>query len=427
MKILIISQYWHPDENIPERRWQWLTKLLVENGHSVTVIAPPPHRERANSNRHRYKQLEIGPCGERILRTQFLPLGGSLLQRAVSQASVGFFAASRAITSKEIRGKHRPDLIIGTVPALPTAPITHLVAKALRKPFIIDLRDAWPDLFRQARQWNEGVGKPSLHERVLNSGPMLVIEKLARFSMHQTFRSASGMTVTSSRLAEALNSNPRVQSETKGPKITTVRNTFPASVQERIEESVKVRDDHRLRILYAGKVGRAQKIANAIEALRICNNQGVPVEMKIVGEGAAFESARASAEDLGNVVTFHDRVPLDNMKDLYEWADTCLVHLTSWEPFERTVPSKTYEIMELGKHISGCVTGEAAEIINSTGAGHTVSPENPQALADLWAKLQSNRVLLHPSPQAREWVIQDRMHGSSTRFLELVQSMTDAT
>lgn len=424
MNIVVISQYWYPDENIPERRWQWLTKLLVEHGHSVTVIAPPPQNERrGNVDKHRPRK-ETGPCSETILRTQYIFLGPSLLQRALSQAIIGFFSITRALGAQELRGTGKPDLIIGTVPALPTAPITHIIARAIGVPFVIDLRDAWPDLLRQARQWNEGIGNfRSMHERILNSGPINIIEKIARALMYTTFRAASGMMVTSNRLERSLAENSRIHRAPKRTNIVTVRNTFPPSVREPLESSVKSLTDPPLRVLYAGKVGRAQKLDNAISALRICTHRGVPIEMCIVGEGAAFNAIRESAEDLKAHVRFHDRVPLEQMRPFYEWADTCLVHLTSWEPFERTIPSKTYELMELGKHISGCIIGEAADIIESNGAGNTVQPENPEALADLWEHLHLNRDLLQPSPKAREWVLRERLEHSPTQFLQLIESL----
>lgn len=50
------------------------------------------------------------------------------------------------------RGKIReyaPDLVIGTVPALPTSVVTMLTARIIGAPYIIDLRDAWPELLRE--------------------------------------------------------------------------------------------------------------------------------------------------------------------------------------------------------------------------------------------------------------------------------------
>ncbi|MGV0408919.1 glycosyltransferase family 4 protein [Corynebacterium resistens] len=424
MNIVVISQYWHPDMNIPERRWQWLTRLLIENGHSVTVIAPPPHSARASQSEARPLVEEIGPCGETILRTKYLPLGHSILQRSISQASVGLYSLLRALGSEGLRNSRRPDLIIGTVPALPTAPVTQLIAKILRVPYVIDLRDAWPDLLRQARQWNEGVGTPSLHDRILNSGPMNLVERAARLIMYQTFRSAVGIMVTSQRLEEALRNNPHLQRNGKIPHITTIRNTFPPSI-DRVPPRADCNADHGvLHVLYAGKVGRAQKLGNAISAARICVERGIPIQLCIVGKGAAFDSVRRSAVDLRDHVTFCEHVELDELDRFYQWADTCLVHLTSWEPFERTVPSKTYELMELGKHISAVVQGETAQIIIEKGAGHAVSPEDPQALANLWENLVKYPSLLTPEPAAKQWVLQERLVSNPERFLDFIAALT---
>ena len=71
-----------------------------------------------------------------------------------------------------IRGPERPDVVIGTVPAIPTALSTLALAKARRVPYIIDLRGAWPDLLNYTHRWNESVAStPSLREQILRGCP----------------------------------------------------------------------------------------------------------------------------------------------------------------------------------------------------------------------------------------------------------------
>lgn len=57
---------------------------------------------------------------------------------------------------------YEPDLIIGSVPALPTAVVTYLASKRFKAPYVIDLRDAWPDLISEHGRWNSGLGNPSV-------------------------------------------------------------------------------------------------------------------------------------------------------------------------------------------------------------------------------------------------------------------------
>lgn len=42
MRILVVSQYWYPDNGIPQHRWAWLSRTLTEAGHTVNVVCPHP-------------------------------------------------------------------------------------------------------------------------------------------------------------------------------------------------------------------------------------------------------------------------------------------------------------------------------------------------------------------------------------------------
>ena len=96
------------------------------------------------------------------------------------------------------------------------------------------------------------------------------------------------------------------------------------------------------------------------------------------------------------------------------------MHLTDWPALENAVPSKTYELMYARLHISGVVQGEAARLIEQFSAGHIVSPENPEALANLWVNLAENRDSLMVSDKARQWVIQEAKVSSPLRLQMII-------
>lgn len=442
MHIVIASQYWLPENGVPQRRWAWLTQELTAAGHEVTVIAPPPHYDRTEKSTHTgISKVEIGRNGERILRCQYLPTGNGLISRALGQASIAGFMLTRALGPRGLRQLPRPDVIIGTVPAIPTAFITHLIAIATCTPYIIDLRDAWPDLLKQARRWNEATGSTSWREKLLNSGPMFIIERAVRVAMYSTLRNATAVMVTSEWLGRSLANNPHLQpgNGVKKPlngqvtkllahapaKITNllskphtalppvahadkyvlVRNVFPASIP-RIEPKAELDQTtpDALHVLYAGTVGRAQQLTNVIDALEICEKRGLPVRLRVVGEGAALDYLKTYSQNvLGSAkhtgVEFVPRVRAQEMGPHYEWADTALVHLTDWEPLQRAVPSKTFELLELGIPISAAIAGETAHIIAEAQAGFVAAPLDPAGLANGWEEMLAQRNASDENPE----------------------------
>ena len=74
-----------------------------------------------------------------------------------------------------------------------------------------------------------------------------------------------------------------------------------------------------------------------------------------------------------------------------------------WKSFETTVPSKTYEVLSLGRHVTAIVKGEAARIIEDAEAGDIV-PSNPEAVAELWRELAADRSRLVRDETSRQWV-----------------------
>ena len=61
---------------------------------------------------------------------------------------------------RKIVAESQPDVVVETVPALPTVVVARLVSGFLKVPYVIDLRDAWPDLLRD---WESGTKKLERH------------------------------------------------------------------------------------------------------------------------------------------------------------------------------------------------------------------------------------------------------------------------
>lgn len=395
MRILVLSQYWWPENGVPQRRWSWLTNHLRELGHEVVVVAPPPHYNRelsfkdyVNSISDRQSNYEIGPDGEKIWRCGYLPSSKSLTYRALNQ---GYVAVSTIMTSFRQRKSDdfQPDLVIGTVPALPTAVAAYLVGRMFNRHYIIDLRDAWPDLLDYSSSWNAGTGRKSLRERLLRRGPLQLVSKLTHLSLHFCYERSVAMILTSDYLKQQLSERMEQKKSRRKPYFATIRNVFPPQSTPEKRGTRLERD--RLRVLYAGTLGRAQQLSNAIEAVRIANAKGGRVELRLVGAGATSGALRSMIKGSGLPIEIHRRLGAEQIADHYEWADTALVHLADWEPLKAAVPSKTFELIQLGIHISGAIQGETADIIRRLGAGDVVPPNDPEALADLWCALCADR------------------------------------
>lgn len=421
MRILLVTQYWYPENGVPQRRWSWLAKMLIDAGHEVCVVAPPPRNSRSvdttGDSTQTRKMPYKGIKGETIFRSSAYRVGDSITSKAANQLLI---ALSQVRTLFRNRKQIEPDLIIGTVPALPTAGVTWVAAKIFDRPYVIDLRDAWPDLMGQASSWNAEVGDPSIREKLAKNGPLQLVTRVSTKVLNSLLRGARTILVTSSTLKASLEARRELSTRGNSPEVVVVRNVFPVASQP-TEDRGSHRKSGHLNVLYAGTIGRAQNLQNALEAAKLAKQQGLQIHMIFVGAGAARELLQEMAQEFGVDARFIRLKPAELLNAYYDWADTALVHLAEWEPLQRTVPSKTYELLFNRIHISGVVEGEAADLISSLGGGDVVPPQDPLALANLWVSLGKHPTRLSVGTTGREWVIRERQEVTPVRLLEMLQ------
>ena len=284
-----------------------------------------------------------------------------------------------------------------------------------RVPYIIDLRGAWPDLLNYTHRWNESVAStPSLREQILRGLPTRIASSTLKNLMVAVLKQASGIVVTAESLANDLH-----RKGVDKPYMVTVRNVFPRANDYTYAPRAGRREG-TLNVLYAGTLGRAQMLSNAIAALKYTDG----VTLRLVGSGAAREQLKREAEGLP--VEFYNKTKPEDLTEHYEWADVALVHLADWEPLNRAVPSKTYELMEMRMPITAAVEGEASEIIEQIADGRVVPTRDPHALARLWNELAATPTI-EPGPEAgAEWVRRQRTEVSRDALADVLNAVTGA-
>lgn len=392
----------------------------MENGHEVTVVTPVAGKERGCKGGRRFlRQLferrmfvaEIGPHGESIFRVPALKHSHSLIKRALNQ---GMVALSSLVTVlviwKNASSGTRPHLIVGTVPALPTAIATWVASRITHTPYVIDLRDAWPQLLEEAFRWDEARGESSMPKSVIVRRVFGIVAGLIENLMHRIYREAAGVVLTAETLARNLVDDGVL----KEPDLYILRNVYPTPLRPKANNPGLEVSRKSLRVIYAGKVGRAQDLSTVLRAISLAADRGYSIHLRVRGTGAGLQEAHDLADRLGVSVDFGEAVARQALQEDFDWADTALVHLRNWPALQQAVPSKTFELMRQKIHITGVVAGETADLIKALGAGHVVDPGDFQGLAELWARLLENPDEMNVSDRAQQWV-------SSTAKEELEQ------
>lgn len=364
MKIMLLTHSFTPEISPPQRRWSIIVDELAQLGHVVTVVAPTSSSVATDNQRQLLDNPRVKLKKYPSLRRSRTMLG-KLLKHGVN----AMLSTPTALSG----GK--PDIIIATVPAIPTLFVGYVTSRLRRVPLIVDLRDAWPDLLRESQvikfRWLEPP-----------------ISKFIRFIMR---RSEMLITVTYGHAQklqfDGLMNVKTISNgvETEGPDLSVAPRNY----------------NGELHILYLGNIGRSQGLDTAIRGMR-----HVPpsVQLRIVGQGTEKSKLVNLADELGVNVDFRDPVHGQDLLDNYSWADTCLVSLRpDWESFSYTVPSKLYELLYLNQHVTGLVQGEAAEIIIASESGSVVE-QSARAFADYINSMLANPDSLQTERRGKEWV-----------------------
>lgn len=373
------------------------------------MLAPPPHYPLGalmpGAESLLPGTVHAGEFGEPVHRVAWRPYQGDVGSRLADQlvaASDSVAVALRRFSA----ARARPDVVVATVPSVPSLGAGVAVSRALGVPLVTELRDAWPDLLGAAHEWDaagRGLARRPGPLRGLGlSGAAWAVTALER---------QSALVVTTTQgLADLLSS--------RGIRRTAlVRNAFhglPAAPTEHNARGAGS-GSRPLRVLYAGTVGRAQGLSTAVEAVARAARCGVPVHLRIVGAGAESGLVARLAERTGATVSVQGPVSRAALGAHYAWADTALACLRPWPGLHVTVPSKVYELMALGLHVTASLDGEAAEVVTQAHAGHVAPAGDAAALAGLWGRLWRSPALLQVGDDGRAWVHQ---HADPDRLAE---------
>ena len=258
-----------------------------------------------------------------------------------------------------------PDLILVSSPQLPAAFTSLLISKILKKPFVVEIRDLWPQvLIDQA-------GKNKNH-------PLI---KILTWMEKRIYTEAKCVVI----LAKGIDSYVKE----RGAKKTIWLPNGPDLSHFKFKPVDEKRKDFNIndpfRILYTGAHGEANALDHVIKAAN--NLQHLPIHFIFLGDGPEKNKLISLGENLSNI-SFKDPVSKSLMPKIIASSDAILISLKDIPLFKYGVsPNKLYDAYAIGRPVISAVGGSINAEIESYKLGVCSPPENSRALSNAIEKL----------------------------------------
>jgi glycosyltransferase involved in cell wall biosynthesis len=144
-------------------------------------------------------------------------------------------------------------------------------------------------------------------------------------------------------------------------------------------------------ILYAGTMGYAHGLEVALQAAELLEKSQPEIVFLFVGDGSEKTRLQeiAREKELANV-RWVDFQPITEMHRYYSLASLNLSTLRRYKLSEGVRPSKVFPGLASGKPLLYVGEGEGAKIVEESGGGVIIPPEEPEALVQVILNLKQD-------------------------------------
>ena len=365
MKVLLIHQaFVSPNEAGGTRHFE-IGQRLVQRGHDFTVIASNLSYLSGKKFSGESSQVQ---GGVRIFRVAtYSALHRSFAHRVLAFISFMFSSFIKGLFVKDV------DLVWGTTPPIFQAVSASLLACVRRKPFVLEIRDLWPEF--------------AIEMGVLKN-PLLIW--IARKVEHCLYGQASHIIVNSPAYKKYL-----IEKGVDDNRITVIPNGVETSMFRPDDTGEHLRSrlglNEKYVVTYSGALGMANDIPTLLEvASRLKSKK--QIHFLLVGDGKERIQLEKLAEELDLTnVTFLGAKPKAEMPEVLAASDVCVAILMNISMFKTTYPNKVFDYMAAGRPTVLAIDGVIREVVESAQGGIFVNPGRADELSQAIEQLEASR------------------------------------
>ena len=367
-----------------------MTRIVTElaaRGHELHVVTSVPwYRNHASEQGWggRLWRTEKTEWGS-IIRVHPFPgkSKSNLLRRAL-----GFIAFSYAVGIRSVHADGLPFKVDGVLAMSPplTLGLTGWCTRIIRRaPLVFNIQDVFPDAAIQTGA-------------ISNKKIIAAAKWLERVS----YRRSDAVVLLSQDLRTNIANKIDAKHHHRLHVIPNFVDTVAITPQDRMTDyrnELGIGD--QLVVMYAGNVGFSQSLNLVVEAAA----KFPEVAFVVNGDGAARKKLQEDCAELANVY-FGDYQPIERLSEVLATGDIHLVPLRTGLAAV-SVPSKSYSILAAGRPMLAAIdlNTEIPNMLQQSGAGIAVEPDNAPAFIEALGRLVNNRdQLSEMGANGRKWV-----------------------
>ena len=361
MKILIVSQYYYPEQfQINE-----IAPALVKRGHEVTVLTGLPNYPAGDifEGYEGGKRSEEMIDGVKVIRCDITPRKHDPVHLVLNYYSFAKKGKKRAL---KLDGDFDVVICYQLSPVLMLEPAV-AYAKKHHVPLICYCLDLWPESA-------QGMLK-------MSSGPIYgYVKGLSR----KLYAACDSISVTSRPFIEYFENVIGIDS-------ANLRYIPQHADTKLLDMDMRAEDNGIVDFMYAGNMGKGQTLDVLVGAVAELGERDDFV-VHMVGDGSKRAELEALAESLGvkDKFIFHGNQKRENMPAFYKKADALILTLRGNNAVGNTMPGKLQVYMTTGKPIFAAINGAANEVICEADCGKCVAAGDYKGLAEIMADYMDN-------------------------------------
>lgn len=365
MKILVISQYFYP-ENF---RINDIVTELVKRGHIVTVLTGLPNYPEGEI----YPGYEKAYCdvsfynGAKVYRCKLRPRHEGTKNLALNYISFVKEASKKLKSIKpdfDIIYFFEPSPITSGIPAVKYG------RKHKIKTVIYNL-DIWPDCVRDNRDGSV----------MSKHNPVYFMAKLLSKYVYKRFDIIINKC---DEFGDYLEKELGISSK----KMKTI---FEFAESNYLSVNEKPIDNGIVDFMFLGNIGKSQNCDQMVKAFSLIDNANT--KLHFVGDGSYLGDLKKLVKNLNmeSRVIFHGRHPLNEVVDFYNLADVCLLALSNKTASGLTPPAKLPGYMAACRPVIASINGASKSIIEESNCGFVCPADDIDSLSKLIKKIIDNK------------------------------------